>query len=159
MLLAAAAGGGIVGAQMAPRVIGHVGRRSSILSSVVALSAGIAVMGAANRLWLAAAGYAVFGFGGEIWNVVSVTYRQSVTPDHLLGRVMSGFRVIAYGAFPVEAALGGLVASVTSIRTTFYLGAAVIGVLLPFLVVVTSRHDLHRAPDDRTLNRGRGSAG
>jgi MFS family permease len=102
-------------------------------------------MGAAGNLALAVAGYALFGFAGEVWNVVSVTYRQSVTPDELLGRVMSGFRVIAYGAFPVGAALGGLIAGATSIRTTFFFGAGVIGALLPFLAAATATHDL-RSP-------------
>lgn len=145
ILLASAAVGGILGAQVAPAVIARLGRRSSVLGAVVALSGGIAIMGAASNIWLAVAGYALFGFAGEIWNVVSVTYRQSVTPDDLLGRVMSAFRVIAYGAFPVGAALGGLIASATSIRATFFFGAGVIVALLPFLVVVTRRHSLNAA--------------
>lgn len=143
ILLASAAVGGILGAMFAPITITRLGRRSSVLGAVAGLSGGIATMGLAPTIWLAIGGYALFGFAGEIWNVVSVTYRQSVTPDALLGRVMSGFRVIAYGAFPVGAALGGLIATAISIRATFIFGATVIGALLPFLVVVTARHQLN----------------
>lgn len=145
LLLASAAVGGILGAQFAPTVIARVGRRSSVLGSVVALSTGLAIMGAANDIRLAIVGYGLFGLAGEIWNVVSVTYRQSVTPDELLGRVMSGFRVIAYGAFPVGAALGGLIASAAGIRTTFFFGASLIALLLPFLITTTRRHGLRAA--------------
>jgi MFS family permease len=142
MLLASAAVGGVIGAQLAPRTIARFGRRSSVLGAVVALSGGVAVMGATSGLVGAAGGFAVFGFAGEIWNVVSVTYRQSVTPDDLLGRVMAGFRVIAYGAFPIGAALGGVIATVTGLRATFFFGAALIAALFPYLALITSRHSL-----------------
>jgi MFS family permease len=142
LLLASAAVGGVVGAQVAPGTISRVGRRRSVLASVVVIAGGVAVMGLATTLWVAALGFACFGFAGEIWNVVSVTYRQSVTPDELLGRVMSGFRVIAYGAFPVGAVLGGLIASVTTVRTAFFVGAGVIALLLPYLASVTRSHPL-----------------
>lgn len=97
----------------------------------------------ATELWLAASGFALIGFGGEIWNIVSVTYGQSVAPDAMLSRVMSGFRVIAYGAFPIGAALGGVIASTVSLRATFFVGAAIVAALAPFLVFVTNRHSLN----------------
>jgi hypothetical protein len=42
----------------------------------------------------------------------------------------------------VATALGGLIASATSIRTTFFVGAGLIAALLPFLIFVTNRHSL-----------------
>jgi MFS family permease len=147
VLLASAAVGGVIGAQLAPRTIDRFQRRASVLGAVVVCSAGVAVMGFATGLWMAAAGFAAFGFAGEIWNVVSVTYRQSVTPDDLLGRVMAGFRVIAYGAFPIGAALGGVIAAATGLRSTFFFGAAVIAALVPYLAVVTARYSLRPAAE------------
>lgn len=145
ILLASAAVGGVAGAQLAPRTINRVGRRPGVLTAVVVMASGVATMGAANILWIAAVGFALFGFAGEIWNVVSVTYRQSVTTDEMLGRVMSGFRVIAYGAFPVGAALGGLIASAFSLRATFFVGSGIIAALLPFLMLTTRHHSLDPA--------------
>ena len=142
LLLASAAVGGVSGAQLAPRVIHRLGRRASVLTSVGAVVAGIVVMGAANSLLVAGAGFALFGFAAEIWNIVSVTYRQAATPDAMLGRVMSGFRVIAYGAFPIGAAFGGLIASAVSLRAAFFVGAGLVAVLLPFFIYTTNRHSL-----------------
>jgi len=142
LLLTAAAVGGITGSQVAPWVIERLGRGPSILASVAAVTLGMVAMGAATDLWVAGAGFALFGFAGEVWNIVSVTYRQAATPDALLGRVMSGFRVIAYGAFPIGAVLGGIVASALSLRAAFYIGAGIIAALIPYLAVTTSRHDL-----------------
>lgn len=147
LLLTGAAVGGLIGAQVAPNIIERFGRRAPVLVSVAVIGGGLAVMGVADDLWVAAAGFALVGFAGEIWNIVSVTYRQSVTPDQLLGRVMSGFRVIAYGAFPVGAALGGVIASSTSVRMAFFVGAGLVVMLLPYLMRVTRRHSL-RAGDE-----------
>jgi MFS family permease len=146
LLLVAAAVGGVTGAQLAPRTISRFGRRPSVLAAVTAAAAGVAMMGAANNLGTAAIGFAIFGFAGEIWNIVSVTYRQSVTPDDMLGRVMAGFRVIAYGAFPLGAALGGLIASTISLRAAFYVGAGLIASLLLFFIPTTKHHSLDLAP-------------
>ena len=145
LLLASAAVGGVTGALFAPRTISRFGRRPSVLAAVLAAAAGIVMMGAANNLLTAVAGFAIFGFAGEVWNIVSVTYRQSVTPDDLLGRVMSGFRVIAYGAFPLGAILGGFIASTISLRAAFYIGGGIIASLLFYLFPVTSRHSLNPA--------------
>ncbi len=146
LLLASAAVGGVSGAQLAPRVIHRLGRRASVLAAVGAAAAGIAIMGAANSLWIAGFGFALFGFAGEIWNIVSVTYRQAATPDAMLGRVMSGFRVIAYGAFPVGAALGGFIASAVSLRASFFAGAGLVAALLPYIIYTTNRHGLEPMP-------------
>jgi len=142
LLLASAAVGGVSGAQLAPRVIYRLGRKASVLTSVGAVVTGIVVMGAANSLLVAGAGFALFGFAAEIWNIVSVTYRQAATPDAMLGRVMSGFRVIAYGAFPIGAAFGGLIASAASLRAAFFVGAGLVAVLLTFFIYTTNRHSL-----------------
>ncbi len=142
LLLVSGAVGGISGAQVAPSVIHRVGRTPSVLASVVAIAAGIAIMGAANNIWIAGSGFALFGFAAEIWNIVSVTYRQAATPDAMLGRVMSGFRVVAYGAFPIGAALGGVIASTVNLRASFFVGAGLVVALLPYFIHITNQHSL-----------------
>ena len=55
---------------------------------------------------------AAFMFVGTLWNVITVSFRQSVIPDHLLGRVNSVYRFFGWGMMPIGAALGlgGIVA-------------------------------------------------
>ena len=43
-----------------------------------------------------------------MWNVVVVSFRQRITPDHLLGRVNAGFRLLAWGTMPIGAGLAGI---------------------------------------------------
>jgi MFS family permease len=131
LLLAGAALGGVAGAQSAPGVILRLGRYRSLLAAVAAMAAGLVVMGATSSPWPAGAALAALAFFEEVWNVVSVTYRQSRTPDEMLGRVMSSFRVIAYGAFPLGALAGGLIAQASTVRLPFFVGAAVMAILVP----------------------------
>ncbi len=48
------------------------------------------------------------GFVGPIYNVVQFSYRLSIIPDRLQGRVNSVFRLLAFGFMPVGAALSGV---------------------------------------------------
>ena len=56
---------------------------------------------------LAAVAGAAFFFG-PIYNVVQFSYRLSIIPDRLQGRVNSVFRLLAFGFMPLGAALSGI---------------------------------------------------
>jgi hypothetical protein len=56
-------------------------------------------------------------------NVNGVSIRQAVTPDHLLGRVNATGRWIAWGAIPLGAVIGGVLASTIGLRPTIAVGA------------------------------------
>lgn len=58
-----------------------------------------------------------------MWNVITVSLRQRITPDHLLGRVNAGYRLFAWGTMPIGALLGGVVAEVFGLRAVFILAA------------------------------------
>jgi hypothetical protein len=45
---------------------------------------------------------------GMIWNVITVSLRQTIIPPRLLGRVNSVYRFFAWGMLPIGAAIGGL---------------------------------------------------
>ena len=55
---------------------------------------------------------------GTLWNVITVSLRQTIIPSHLLGRVNSVYRFFAWGMMPIGAALGGLVAAIGGHLTT-----------------------------------------
>ena len=57
-------------------------------------------------------GFALTAMFGTAWNVVTVSLRQSVIPDRLLGRVNSVYRFLAWGSIPIGAAIGGVVVAV-----------------------------------------------
>ncbi|WP_043616138.1 MFS transporter [Nonomuraea candida] len=69
-------------------------------------------------------------------NVGQLTYRQTVTPDHLLGRVNASMRFMARGVMPVGALLGGLIAQQVGVRQALWL--LMIGKALAWLPLLFS---------------------
>jgi MFS family permease len=62
------------------------------------------------------------GLAGTITNVNQWSLRQAVTPDHLQGRVTASHRFLVYGAFPVGALLGGVLATRLGMRPALLIG-------------------------------------
>ncbi|MFD9407627.1 MFS transporter [Streptomyces sp. NPDC059989] len=75
------------------------------LASVAMIGAGIVVTGVSSSVPVIAVLAAVFMFGITLAGVSSMTLRQQVTPDHLLGRVTSAFWTVHNASGPVGAAV------------------------------------------------------
>lgn len=69
------------------------------------------------------------GAGDGLWRVLTVTLRQTVTPNRLLGRVNSAYRMVAQGIIPLGAAFGGLTAKLLGIQGPFVIAAIVFVVI------------------------------
>jgi hypothetical protein len=78
----------------------------------------------------------MFGFEallGILWNVITVSLRQTIIPPRLLGRVNSVYRFFAWGMMPIGAAIGGVLVFVVerigdrelALRATYFATAAV----------------------------------
>jgi MFS family permease len=75
-----------------------------------------------------------------MWNVITVSLRQRIIPDELLGRVNSGYRLLGWGSMPIGAALGGTLAELFGLRAVFVItGLGVALLLVPLRLVVTDR--------------------
>ncbi len=120
--------GGVLGSLVAQRVVERVGRRRALIGCTLLISASITGWGLSPNIPTATV--LIFIGTGVVatFNVISRSIRQAVTPDRLLGRVVASFRLVGMGAAPVGAALGGLIASLTTIRTT-YIAAGVLSLV------------------------------
>ena len=104
-----AAVGGIVGGWTASNVATRIGAGPSLMLTFVGggiLSILIGLMTWWPTVWLL---MIAFMFVSTLWNVITVSFRQSVIPDHLLGRVNSVYRFFGWGMMPIGAALGGAI--------------------------------------------------
>ncbi|MEY2954238.1 MAG: hypothetical protein RLZZ401_2325 [Pseudomonadota bacterium] len=112
LTLAAYGAGMVLGALLAPRIVACL-----TFGQAVLLGPFVSVLSAATLLatwawptgWLAAWAFFLFGLGPIIWTITSVTLRQTVTPQAMLGRVSAMFLTVNMGARPLGAALGALV--------------------------------------------------
>jgi len=101
--------GGVVGGALASRLSKRYGS-GTCLSLVLATSAVSGVLMAVNRWWpVAFVLFTAESLVGILWNVITVSLRQSIIPEHLLGRVNSVYRFFAWGMMPIGAAIGGVV--------------------------------------------------
>ncbi|HZC52366.1 MAG TPA: MFS transporter, partial [Mycobacterium sp.] len=129
LLVGIGAVGGLVGGLAAAWLIRAVGSVGVVLASLLAAAAiAQAVLGLTAQAVVTAAALSVSSFAFGVWNVVTVTQRQRLTPPDLLGRVASADQTAILSASPIGALLGGLAATALGLRAPFLLG-------LPLLVV------------------------
>lgn len=139
-LLTATAAGSLLASFTAGRVVDRLGRGRALWITLVASAVLPVLQGLTSDPWLFAALSVCFGFSAVIWNVITVSLRQTIIPDALLGRVNSVYRFLGWGSMPVGALVGGVLASVAGLRAPFLAAGLVMAVLLvPAARVVTSR--------------------
>ncbi|HXP14452.1 MAG TPA: MFS transporter, partial [Actinomycetes bacterium] len=73
------------------------------------------------------------GAGIVFWNVITVSLRQRITPDRLLGRMNASYRLVGWGTMPLGALLGGVLAEALGLRPAFLVAAVItLAVLVGF---------------------------
>src|SRR5688572_20717696 len=92
------------------------------------------------------AAQALGSFAGVLYNITSMTLRQSVTPERLQGRTVGAIRTVVWGVTPLGALLGGGLASVVGLRATFWI-AAVGSAAAALPIVLSSARSLRRMPE------------
>ena len=140
LLFSAGAVGSIIGGLLATRISRRLGPGRALLTAVVV--SGLLYFGVAltSNAYLVGLFGAVGSMLGIVWNVITVSLRQAIIPDELLGRVNSVYRFLGWGMMPVGAAVGGAVASAFGLRATYWVGGAVLlGMALLVFRVVTDR--------------------
>jgi MFS family permease len=140
VLLSSYAVGSTVGGLLARRMSRAVGPGTALLLAVAISGIVVLVAGLASDPILVGAMFAIAGFVGLVWNVITVSLRQSIIPEYLLGRVNSVYRLLAWGTIPVGAALGGMLADTFGLRAPFLVAAGVqVLMALVVLPVVNDR--------------------
>ncbi|TDC08696.1 MFS transporter [Streptomyces sp. 8K308] len=139
VLMTTLAAGSLVGsfaAEWAERALGRARALSlTVLTSVLSL----AIPALTANPYLVGAGFAVSGVGIVIWNVITVSLRQRIVPNGLLGRLNSGYRLIAWGTMPLGAAAGGALGQLLGLRAVFAIAAALTLLTLAGMAVVTEQ--------------------
>jgi MFS family permease len=100
--------GGLVGGNIAPAITARFGSGTALAISVGAMTL-IPLLIGLIAWWPAV--FVLFGIESLfviLWNVITVSLRQTIIPEDLLGRVNSVYRFFAWGMIPFGAAAGGI---------------------------------------------------
>lgn len=125
LLLTVFAIGSIGASFCAERIERRFGRARSLLLSIVGSVVRSLAPALTVNVYVIAAAFLVSGFGTMVWNIITVSLRQRMTPDRLLGRLNSCYRLLAWGTIPLGAAAGGLLAQWFGLRLVFFVTTAV----------------------------------
>lgn len=131
--------GALAGAFLVGPFVRWFGQGPAMWISMLGSALGVLLVPLAQadwRLWLAAPGYAVFGIGVVVYNVTQVSFRQTITPDDLLGRMNATMRFIVWGTLPIGGLVGGLLGEGLGVHRTLWLGCA--GMLLSVMPILLS---------------------
>lgn len=146
LLLTAGAVGGLLGSLVAERLVRAVGRPGVLVGSVILMSIGLLVVALAPSVLVVGVGTFVQGIGGATHNVPGRSLRQEVTPDELLGRVITSYRVFGYVGVPAGALVAGLVTDIAGAGAAF-ITAAVVMAVAAVVMVNTVRYLPERQED------------
>jgi len=139
ILFTTTAVGSLLGSFLAERIERAIGRSLSLTVAIIGGAVLLAAPAFTTNPFIIGAAFFVGGLSIVLWNVVAVSLRQTITPDRLLGRVNSGYRLLAWGTMPLGAAIGGVLGQFLGLPLVFLImGVATLG-LLGFMLIVTDR--------------------
>lgn len=138
IVIGATAVGGTIGAALANRTstIFGVGPTMLFFLGGATLFPLLFLIPTGNGFWsvsLMSAIQFVYGFGVLTYNAITVTVRQVVTPDRLLGRMNASYRLVLLGTQPLGAFLAGVIGQSFGLHTALLIAV----VAFPFPILWT----------------------
>jgi MFS family permease len=128
LVVGAIAVGGVFGAMFANRIRIRIGFGRTVWMATIAASVCPLLLllprgNSFGTVALLAVVEAVFGFTLLAFNVNTLTVRQRITPNRLLGRMNASYRMILFGTGPIGAILGGWLGTVVGLRSALVIVA------------------------------------
>ena len=118
--------GGMIAGLLVGRITTRIGQAPCLLvalglAAVAQLAIGLSADAVVVALMLSLSAFAL-----TVWHVVVTSIAQTSVPDHLIGRVMSVFRLALVGGPALGAIIGGVVAEFFGLRAPFLLGVPIL---------------------------------
>ena len=121
--------GGLAATAFASKVSERLGSGTSLYVTLISGAVFPLIIGLSSWWVIVWAAFALATFAAILWNVITVSLRQTIIPDHLLGRVNSVYRFFAWGMMPIGSVIGGLL-----VVGTESLGSRELALRMPWFV-------------------------
>ncbi len=156
LLMTAGALGGVIGSFTASQISKAIGPGASLFATLLGSGVTLVLTGVTSSwlvVWLM---FFVGSFLAVLWNVITVSLRQTIIPDRLLGRVNSVYRFFAWGMMPLGMLAGGAIVTLVEVvwsrdlalRMPFYIGGAVYGLLFVVALPVLNTRQIEKARNE-----------
>ena len=109
MVMTAGAAGGVTGGLLGPKLIARIGRVATLKLALVLFPITFVAIALTTSPYVVAVAVFFESLAALLWNIVTVSWRQRIIPDDLLGRVNSIYRFFGWGLTPVGALAGGVI--------------------------------------------------
>ena len=148
VLLTSIAVGGVAGSLAAERLVGWLGAGTTMRIGLLIEAGSTGVIALSGEPLVVGAMLALFGFHSIVWNVVTISLRQQIIPERLLGRVNSAYRLLGLGGMSVGALLGGILASGIGLTAPFWFASLSVAILVVFVWRILSNETVHLAREN-----------
>ncbi|MFI6644560.1 MFS transporter [Streptomyces sp. NPDC050504] len=138
LLITAAAAGAVTGSVCADRVIGRLPGRTVLLLMTGGLALCFGVPAASSQPLVVGAALAVSGFVTAVGGIFTMSFRQALVREEMLGRVTAGSRMLSLAARPLGALAGGAIAQLASPRVLFVFLALLMVAAVPLVWRITA---------------------
>lgn len=139
-VLLAAGVGGVAGGLATPLLARRLGRGRMLVAGAVVAAVPVLLMGLTRSGYVAALLFAIASAGVMVWNVLTMSLRQTLIPPELFGRVQGAYRTVVWGGIPLGALAGGLLADLVGVQAVFVVVGALLLLLAGGLAAVVRRH-------------------
>jgi MFS family permease len=147
--------GALVGGQLAPAVSRRLGSGTALAVAVGGMAAIPLLIGLIAWWPVVIVLFAIESLFVILWNVITVSLRQTIIPSRLLGRVNSVYRFFAWGMIPIGAAISGILVWVVervadrdlALRSTWFTAAGIFVVIFVWCRISLTTEKIDAARD------------
>lgn len=147
LLLGLSAAGSLIGAGSVGWLVRRFGTSRLLRVGLVIETATHLVLALTRSPLVAGVIMTLFGVHAAIWGVVTVTLRQRLVPNELLGRASSAYALFSVGGSALGALCGGILAHDFGITAPFWFAFVVVGLLTIAAMRLFSPVRLGEQPD------------
>lgn len=150
VLMTSVAIGGVVGSFAAEHLVRWIGAGTTMRIGLLIEAVSTGVIALSREPLVVGAMLALFGFHAIVWNVITISLRQQLIPERLLGRVNSAYRLLGLGGMSIGALLGGVLARGFGLTAPFWFASASVAILIFFVWRIISNRTVSEARAEPT---------
>ena len=132
--------GALAGGILTPFLTRRLGRGPMLTGGAVLSAVTVGLMGIVDNVFLACALFALGSAGIMVWNVLTMSLRQTLIPEEMFGRVQGAYRTLVWGGIALGSLTGGIVAHAVGVAGVFVVTGAGLLLLAGVLGVLVHRH-------------------